>query len=163
MSIPFANWFNRGRARLLAPPQIPWSSTELGNIRVLLECPPEQSPDIVASVLERSGFDVVVCEGPAAHERCPLALGQYCTTVQGVDVVLNMLGTHSPERTEVLPAMIRSGPCAPAIVAMVDELDSDTPSVDTVSRRVRGPELAAALHVALADRHRPTPWWGDGV
>lgn len=107
MSPELASWFRLGRSKRLVPPRIPWRADGASRPRVLLECAPEHSPGIVASVLERSGMDVVVCQGPVGHERCPLAAGDGCSAVGGVDVVVNMLGSSTPEQREVLPAVVR--------------------------------------------------------
>lgn len=147
------HWPKR-RTRRHEPPQTPWQPTNLGGIRVLLECPPEESPDIVASVLEQEGFDVVVCHGPADHERCPMAVGEYCGALQGADVVLNMLGSGSAQRAEVLAAVARGGPRPPAIVAMTDGPELELAGVETVSRNAPGAEIVEALRQALERSRR---------
>ena len=153
-----------GRTRQLTPPAIPWSSSAGGRVRVLLECPPEKSPAIVANVLERDGFDVVVCEGPARDERCPLAMGEQCATVHSVDVVLNMLNPRRPEQAEVLPAIATSGPRPPALVAVsvAGGADPGLPGVVTVGHRSSSGEIVTAIRRALDERTRPSSLWGHG-
>jgi hypothetical protein len=69
----------------------PWSNTEDDRVRVLLECGPEAAPSIVASVIERHGYEVRTCEGPTSTP-CDLLAGGACALVDGADVVVNMLG-----------------------------------------------------------------------
>ncbi len=162
MSFPLLNRFRGRGARLMPSPKLPWAPSSGGRTRVLLECPPEQSPSVVSSVLERAGMDVVVCVGPLDHDHCPLAVGEYCSTVQGVDVVVNMLGTNTPERRAVLPAMLDSSPRRPPIVAVLPDSDP-VPGVQPIGHRVSGTELVDAVHEALGEAHCPAPWWGTGV
>lgn len=139
----------RIRPRRLVPPSIPWRAERSDRPRVLLECPAEESPGIVASVLERAGFDVVVCEGPVAGRRCPLAAGEGCATVHAVDVVVNMLGTSTPQQAEVLPALDHAGARPPAVVAMLEDPAGAGPHARTLGRRVSGDALVAAVTDAL--------------
>lgn len=148
--------------RRLHPPSVPWAPTEESPPRVLLECPPESSPAVVSGLLDRAGFDVIVCEGPTSHERCPMATGSPCAAVGAVDVVVNFLGRGNEARAEVLPALVASGPRRPAVVAMVGSDDTDVPEgAVTVDRRVGGTELVEAVHRALDSAQRPDGWWGD--
>jgi len=144
MALERPSWF-RIRARRLVPPTIPWRAEHRSRPRVLLECPAEASPGIVASVLDRAGFDVVVCEGPVGTHRCPLAAGEGCPTVHAVDVVVNMLGSGSPEQAEVLPALGQAGARPPAVVAMIEDPAVPWAGAHTVGRRVSGPDLVKAV------------------
>jgi len=142
------SWF-RIRTRRLVPPTVPWKPGRGTRPRVLLECPAEESPGIVASVLDRAGFDVVVCEGPVADRRCPLAAGEGCPTIHAVDVVVNMLGASTAEQAEVLPALAQAGPRPPAIVAMVDDPSEVGSDAHVLGRRVSGGAMVAAVTDAL--------------
>jgi hypothetical protein len=115
---------------------------------VLLECAPHNSPGIVSHVLQRAGFDVVVCEGPADRERCPVACGGDCRALGSVDVVVNMLGTTTPGCREVLGA-VAARDDRPPVVAMVDGGDAP-PGVRTFSRRATADQLARAVRAAIA-------------
>lgn len=139
----------RNRGKRLVPPSIPWGAGHGRRARVLLECPAEESPGIVASVLDRAGFDVVVCEGPVGTRRCPLAAGEGCATVHAVDVVVNMLGTSTPEQAEVLPALDQAGRRPPPVVAMVDDPAGAGSGAHVLGRRVSGQALVAAVTDAL--------------
>ena len=154
-----AGLFRSRRTKALQPPAIPWTSTETGRPRALLECPPDMSPSIVSRVLEREGLDVIVCQGPNSREQCPATHGDYCAPMQAVDAVVNMLGTRRPEQAAVLPSVAATGPRPPAILAVVGPDHPDTAGVQTVGYRATGSEIVAAVHQALAGRDRALPSW----
>jgi hypothetical protein len=91
-----------------------WPDRSDDRVRVLLECPPESSPAIIASVIERHGYDVRSCEGPDQH-RCDLHENGVCALVDGADVVVNLLRTRStgPSVLDEVVAIRRP----PAVVA----------------------------------------------
>ena len=74
-----------------------WGTREDDRVRVLLECEPHASPSIIASVIERHGFAVRTCEGPATGP-CDLLDGGHCSLVDDADVVVNMLRAPAPAR-----------------------------------------------------------------
>ena len=141
----------RREPRPMAPPDpaYGWSGCS-GRTRVLLECPPEGSPWMIGSILERSDLDVVVCEGPAYHERCPMAVGGGCRAAESADVIVNMLGTGTPARAEVAPAVIGAGiDPARMLVSVYDP--SDAPEGTTLVRPVAGArELVGQIREAAA-------------
>lgn len=130
---------------------------------MLLECAPESSPAIVATILERAGFEVATCVGPAEHERCPVACDAHCSALHKVDVVVNMLGTKTPERREVLGAVASTGPRRPPIIAMVDDPDDAPVGVRTINLHASASELVQAVRDAAEAGSRPGAIWGDGV
>jgi len=73
----------------------PWSDCEDQRVRVLVECEPEFAPSIIASVIERHGFEVRTCEGPHGAG-CDLLDNGACVMVDGADVVVNMLCNREP-------------------------------------------------------------------
>ncbi|MFN8018715.1 MAG: hypothetical protein U0P45_11390 [Acidimicrobiales bacterium] len=140
-----------------------------GRVRVLVECPPQRSPSLVASLLEREGYEVRTCEGPTAR-RCDLLQHGSCTLVSGADVVVNMLGSQ-PEGREILEAGRRTvgrrrwwpsltNPQAIA-VAVDGQGRADGDKVVVVETPVTRRHLVGAIgsprHLAF-----PRPQWGDG-
>jgi hypothetical protein len=92
---------------------------------------------MIASILERADLDVVVCEGPRAHERCPLAMGGACPAARSAEVIVNMLRGSTPGRAEVLPAVLDSGVAPASVVVMVDD-PTEAPQGARPVRRVVG-------------------------
>ena len=147
-----------------------WEAEHDARVRVLVECAPQRSPSIVASLLEREGFDVRTCEGPAAHA-CDLLEHGSCSLVSGADVVVNMLGAepHGREVVEAVatvrrpPAVVAELTSPQAIALAVDgggALDAD--GVVVVETPVTRRSLLAAIDEALVARERTGPMWGDG-
>lgn len=132
-------------------PRQTWSDGTDGRVRVLLECEHDSSSSILASTIERHGYEVRTCEGPDEHG-CDLLVNGVCALVDGADVVVNML------RTPVVGAEILDGVAAvrrpPVVVAPGRTLPIDTP--------VTGRVLVAAITQAIQQRNRPVPVWGDG-
>lgn len=69
-----------------------WKS---GSPRVLLECAPHDSPDIIAEVIRREGYEVAVCTGPDQSHPCDLLEHGSCALVGDADVVVNLLGSQT--------------------------------------------------------------------
>lgn len=162
MSASPINWLRRVTARRIVPPTVATTPPDHGPTRVLLECAPENSPSIVESVLERAGYDVSVCEGPGDHHRCPLTSGRACEAVRAADVVVNMLGDGTPDRREVLNAVLNSGPARPPVVALVNDRDEPAPGVHAIHRRVVADELVDAIDAAVLDAHGRVPGGAAG-
>ena len=139
-------------------------------VRVLVECTPQRSPALVASLLEREGYEVRTCDGPTTR-RCDLLHHGSCSLVSGADVVVNMLGTQSQGR-EVLeavagsrrpPALVAELTNPQAIAVAVDgqgRVDGD--QVVVVETPVTRRQLVGAIEEALASRRAAAPQWGDG-
>jgi hypothetical protein len=153
-------------------PRQTWTDHTDLRVRVLLECEPESTPAIIASVIERHGYAVRSCEGPDAHG-CDLLVNGVCALVDGADVVVNML------RTPVVGRNILNGVAAvrrpPAVVAEVRHSEglaasgsvTDPPGVDldrvtVMEAPVTGKALISAIERAVERRNRPVPIWGDG-
>jgi len=137
------------RGQWLKPPDVPWSDEAEPRPRVLLECPAEGSPWIVASVLEREGFEVAFCEGPTPRRRCPVAHEQSCSALEGADVVLSMLDRRTAESAEVLPAMLTCATKCPPVVVH-GPLDQAVPDgVATLGPRASVATIVATLHRAI--------------
>ena len=103
-----------------------WDDTDDGRVRVLLECEPSDSPTLIASLIERHGFDVRVCEGPG-EQRCTLLNHEACGLVDGADVVVNLLH-HGHDADAVLDA-VAAQRRPPAVV-------TDHPATPERDRRV---------------------------
>lgn len=111
----------RGRRtwrRVMRTPTVPASPDATQRTCVLLECAPERSPMVVATILDRADLDVIVCEGPPGSARCPVAAGGTCSALDRADVVVNALGDATPERAEVLPATLAAGVEPASVIAM---------------------------------------------
>jgi len=120
----------------------PWSDAPDPRARVLLECGPEAAPSIVASVIERHGYEVRTCEGPGSGP-CDLLQDGACALVDGADVVVNMLGTSG----STVLAQVSGQRRPPAVVA-----EMTRPQVKAVARS--GPDgTVPAEHVTVV--HTP--------
>lgn len=87
-----------------------------GRARVLVE---EADPAVgwaTERVLEREGYDVAVCGGPAVIGRCPLVEDGACPLAEGADVVLNDLSLARVDDREVLVAIKARLPQTPLLV-----------------------------------------------
>lgn len=82
-----------------------WEGAPAGAVRVLVECPPDQTPDAAAAVLRRQGYEVRVCEGPDRRHECPILSKGACALVSGADVVVNLFGAMDPHTRPVLGAI----------------------------------------------------------
>lgn len=134
-----------------------WSDGDGDRPRVLLECPPEESPAIVASLLERHGYEVRTCDGPRATT-CELLDHGVCPLVDGADAVVNLLGSEPDDRT-VLDAVARIRR-PPAVVAQArrpaspDAGDPDAllAAVVWIRERPSRTSLVRAIETALDRR-----------
>ncbi len=126
-----------------------WSD-DGGRPRVLLECPPAASPSIIATLIERDGYEVQTCTGPAVTS-CDLLEHGACALVDGADVVVNLLGPV-PDDVAVLDAMT-SLRRPPAIVAEVRGAAPDT--VTAVQYPATRRALLRAIRAALQPANEP--------
>ena len=151
-----------------------WSGASDGRVRVLLECEPESAPSIIASVIERHGFDVKTCEGPKVHS-CDLLDDGACPLVSGADVVVNMLHNRVTSGRSVLeemtemrrPPAIVSEMTHPQVVAASNG-DPEFPPirfdrVTVVETPVSAARLIGAINEAAERHRRDAPAWGDGA
>lgn len=149
-----------------------WDDAPPGAVRVLLECPPEHSPDIVAGILRRHGYAVRTCEGPDRRHECPLVATGSCRLVSGADVVVNLFGAADPHRRQVLGA-ITDERRPPAVVTEVPEPEIrrrtesadwwfDRERVHIVESPLTTATLIEAVEEALTRRERVPATWSDG-
>ncbi len=139
-----------------------WDDDRSGRPRVVLECPPAGSPQIVARAIERHGYEVRICEGPDRRHQCPLVHDGACALVNGADVVVNLLGTDPGDpAADVLPA-VAGERRPPAIVSDRAPADDHAHRVVITDRPLTTGGLIGAIGEALADRDRPAAIWGDG-
>ena len=88
-----------------------------GRPRVLVEYPPAGTPTVLADVLERAGFDALVCDRPADHpESCRLLQGGACDLAAGADVIFNGFGLAEPEHREIIARLRAGHPDTPLVV-----------------------------------------------
>ena len=142
-----------------------WDESESNRVRVLLECPPAESPSIIASAIERRGYAVRTCEGPSVKP-CALLDHGACALVDGADVVVysttKYIGGHSDvvggavvvndEETREKVAFLQN-----AAGAVPSPFDSwlDIRGLKTLDLRVKR-HSANALKVAeWLEKHRP--------
>lgn len=140
-----------------------WSDDDGTKPRVLLECPPEASPSMIATVVERHGYAVRTCDGPAAGP-CDLEHDGACGLVDGADVVVNMLGFGATGR-QVLeqvadgrrpPALVAELTRPQAIAAAIDDPRLASGQVTVVETPVTREALLDAIDDALIGRDRRT-------
>ena len=155
------------------PPRQPrWDESDATRVRVLLECPPSDSPSIIASAIERRGYAVRTCEGPSLGP-CALLEDGACALVDGADVVVNMLGT-TPREARVLPAVAGLRRC-PAVVAEVkykvpaaangaapSAVSESADAITELPAPVTTSALFGGIEEALRRREQRIAWWGDG-
>lgn len=136
-----------------------WSEDDGTRPRVLIECPPEASPTMIADAVARHGYAVRTCEGPEAG-RCDLVHDGSCGLVDGADVVVNMLGFGHSGR-QVLeavadrrrpPALVVELTRPQAIAAAVDDGQMDLDRVTVVETPVTRQGLVDAIDAALGRR-----------
>jgi len=142
----------------------PWDGATGDRARVLLECEPEHSPSIIASVIERYGYDVRTCEGPDAG-RCDLLANGSCGLVEGADVVVNML--HPRRQGAELLARETALDESPAVVAEMTRSQRqavadagggvDLERVTVVETPVTGKALIDAIQDAAGRRRHAGP------
>ncbi len=149
-----------------------WDESESNRVRVLLECPPAESPSIIASAIERRGYAVRTCEGPSVKP-CALLDHGACALVDGADVVVNMLGS-TPGEVPVLPAVAALRRCPAMVVEVWPRVRVDDDGQDvTVAPgpagaivEVAGPmttrSLFGGIEDALQRREQRIAWWGEG-
>ncbi|MCU0271069.1 MAG: hypothetical protein MUF83_20830 [Acidimicrobiales bacterium] len=149
-----------------------WDGAPERRVRVLLECPPESSPAIIADALERQGFEVRTCEGPDRRHACALLHDGACSLVDGADVVVNLLDGPDDDAGRVLGALtherrppgivttqsameVASGREVPAEAVLPQRLTVVQGSLSTA-------RLVEAITRSLRAQQEPTPSWGDG-
>lgn len=141
------------------PARPQWGHDDEGRVRVLLECEARDSPTIIASLVERHGFDVRVCEGPE-EAPCDLVCKGSCELVDGADVVVNLLRGTDPDG-EILDEV--AGMRRPPAVVTTRSGDAPAPEhVVTIPDPVTRRALIHGISEALVQRDRPPAWWGDG-
>lgn len=123
-----------------------WNSDDGDRVRVLLECSPDASPSLIASLIEREGYAVRTCEGPT-DDACDLLDRGACSLIDGADVVVNLLDGTPSERA-VLGATERLRR-PPAIVAQMG-------NASTLTRRALLDDIDEAL-----DRRADAPAAAD--
>ncbi len=142
-----------------------WDEAPTDAVRVLVECPPEHSPDVVAGILERHGYAVRTCEGPTKHHHCPLVTTGACNLVSGADVVVNLFGGSNPHTSEVLGAITEERRPPAVITEMpVPEIERrnetddwwfDRGRVHVVESPLTTATLLEAVEYALAQSRHP--------
>ena len=137
-----------------------WNDPEHKRPRVLLECPAERSPSIIATVMERHGMDVHICEGPAHGAKCSKMETGLCPAVDEADVVVNMLGQDHSYGRRIAEAVLTL-PDGPALVLQASEAEcarGDVPTEGAIILRpfVRSGGLISAIRQALRRKALPT-------
>lgn len=155
-----------------SPSQPQWDDSDPSWVRILLECPPESSPSVIASVIERHGYAVRTCEGPSVAP-CALISQGACALVDGADVVVNMLGT-TPGEAPVLqavaglrrcPAILAETLCTPPAAASRPDSAAEPQLADAIAvlrPPVTSRALIGGIEEALRRREHRASSWGDG-
>lgn len=155
-----------------SPSQPRWDESDASRVRILLECPPESSPSVIASAIESHGYAVRTCKGPSVAP-CALIDQGACALVDGADVVVNLLGA-TPSEESVLPAVAGLRRC-PAILAEprfqragAERRPGSEPAPESIDavEVLRPPitrrALIEGIEAALRRREHRTSSWGDG-
>lgn len=133
-----------------------WKDPDHKRPRVLLECPAERSPSIIATVMERHGMDVHICEGPAHGAKCSKMETGLCPAVDEADVVVNMLGQYRSYGRRIAEAVLIL-PDGPALVLQASEAECAREDVRTegaiiLKPLVRSGALISAIRQALRQK-----------
>lgn len=139
-----------------------WNS---GSPRVLLECTPHDSPDIIAEVIRRDGYEVAVCTGPDREHPCDLLEHGSCALVGDADVVVNLLGSQTGN--EIGRQVVAARRPAPLVMEVRPRNEAEfdgVPGVGPVkiTKRVSKTDLLASIREALGRGSQRPPMWGDG-
>lgn len=134
--------------------------------RVVLECAATDSPEIVADVIRRAGYEVAVCTGPEPGRPCDLLADGSCALVDEADVVVNLLDGDVGHEIGVQIASCRRPPAQVLQVGPPtrcrDEVEPATDDV-LIGRRFTGAQLVDAIRTAMRRRATPPAMWSDGV
>ncbi|HKY14414.1 MAG TPA: hypothetical protein VJM33_05780 [Microthrixaceae bacterium] len=141
-----------------------WNDESSDRPRVLIECTPEASPTIIASVVERHGLAVRTCVG-GAERRCDLLDHGNCALVSGADVVVNLLGQHH-ETGRCIAEAVLAERRPPALVievpaAEASQRDQGAGEPTLLARPLRTATLLGAIRGALTSRDALTSSRGD--
>jgi hypothetical protein len=139
-----------------------WKNETSDRPRVVIECTPDASPDLIAEVVERQGFAVRTCSGEL-DRRCDLLEHGTCALVSGADVVVNLLGQHHAIGCRIAEAVQdERRPPALVIEAAAGECSGREASDGApilLARPLRKRSLLEAIQRGLASRDAPTPRW----
>ncbi len=146
-------------------PHPPWGPETEGRVRILVECQHTDSPEIIASVIEREGYAVRTCAGPDAGQ-CDLVAHGHCGLVDGADVVVNLLRdpVEGPRIAEAVASVRRP----PGVVVerprprQGDDVATPPSRATVVHPPVTRSSLVEAIEQVLQERDEPPAWWGDG-
>jgi hypothetical protein len=108
-------WWHARRYR-----DVPTSWPERGTndrVRVLLEYPHHATPRVIAGVLERAGYESLVCEN---SEHCRLVWKGTCPLVDDADVVVNGFGLRTPEHRAIVESIVETHPETALVVQCSD-------------------------------------------
>lgn len=132
--------------------------------RVVLECRAADSPEIVADVVRRAGYEVAVCTGPEPGRPCDLLADGSCALVDEADVVVNLLDNAVGDEVGVTIASSRRPPAQVMQVGPAARgLDASSGSPEAViGRRFTGAQLLGAIRVAARRTAGAPAVWGDG-
>ena len=149
-----------------------WDESESNRVRVLLECPPAESPSIIASAIERPRVRRTNLRWSLGEALCVVG-PRSLRPVDGADVVVNMLGIDPTEipvlprsgRTPALPGHGRRGPDRARVEPRGQDVTA-VPDLADAAVEVAGPMTTSALfkgiEAALQRREQRIAWWGDG-
>jgi hypothetical protein len=155
-----------------SPSQPQWDDSDASRVRILLECPPESSPSVIASVIESHGYAVRTCGGPSVGP-CALISQGACALVDNADVVVNLLGA-TPSEQSVLPAVAGLRRCpailaetrfqqlAPASRSGLDPAPESVDAVEVLRPPITRRALIEGIEAALRRREHRASSWGDG-
>ena len=92
-------------------------SDDQDRTRVLLEYPHTGTPTVLADVLERAGYDSVICEGPAeSPDSCRLLRNGECELAADADVIFNGFGLSKEEHRRIVGELRECYPEAALVV-----------------------------------------------
>jgi hypothetical protein len=117
--------------------------------RVLLVNHDVDMADLQTDSLRRRGYEVVQCLGPAGGH-CPVLIGQPCTLVEGVNVlVYDAFATGEPDGARSLIEGLRDIHPGIPIVLCATGMEPDW--IETAGRHGVTPLVGAATGIRLAE------------
>lgn len=128
---------------------------------VLVEYPSFGTPGVLVDVLERAGYDTIVCSGPGDMTGvCHLLETGDCPWADAADAVFNGFGLGTDEHRRIIEALRREHPDTPVVVEATPPQAEAHADVVAGCLRCDTPltsgKLLAAVEEALTQRDRTT-------
>ena len=126
------------------------ASADADRFRVLVEYPSSGTPTVLADVLERAGYEPVICEGPGdTGGVCPLVRSGECLLVAEADVIFNGFGLGTAAHREIVQKLREIYPETPLVVEATQPRAEENVELLDGCALCRTPLTASALVEAV--------------